>query len=303
MSGQSFIAGCQRRGRRPPDDRAAADIFCAGLCRRGFRPSRRPDRAAAQLLFEGGSWLDGASGQRLSHDLQFSLDHQADLRRVFRFRAAVRLSPQALSPRRQCRRGRRLLLGHPAHRARSFVLGARAHRLRHGDIEHRMRGRAGGERTAARRERPLRQSAMAVVQRRHDGRLDRRRGTHAAPVAGCGAAYRGGNRRRCAVGGPVRDDLSDPGQEDAHRSSGAARDLRQSRDRIQKARALDRRTFPLSLLLQSGLEHAALLLHDRRSEILAKLYRHSRINRRSRLGRGRAPLSPTVRWSCHCGAF
>ena len=54
-------------------------------------------------------------------------------------------------------------------------------------------------------------------------------------------------------------------------------------------------TFPLSLLLQSGLEHAALLLHDRRSEILAKLYRHSRIDRRGRLGRGRAPLSPAVR--------
>ena len=96
-----------------------------------------------------------------------------------------------------------------------LVLGARAHRLRHGDIEHRMRGRAGGERAAARRERPIRQSAMAVVQRRHDGRLDRRRRAHAAPVADCGAAYRCGNRRRCAVGGPVRDDLSDPGQEDA----------------------------------------------------------------------------------------
>ena len=49
-----------------------------------------------------------------------------------------------------------------------LLLGACAHRLRHGDVKHSVRRRAGGERTAARRERQVRQSTVAVAQRRHD---------------------------------------------------------------------------------------------------------------------------------------
>ena len=46
--------------------------------------------------------------------LQFSLDHKAGLRRLFRFRAAFRLSAEELSDCRQYRRDRRLPLDHAA---------------------------------------------------------------------------------------------------------------------------------------------------------------------------------------------
>ena len=54
-----------------------------------------------------------------------------------------------------------------------------------------------------------------------------------------------------AGGGAVRHRLSDPREESAHRCCGAARHLRRSGGRVQKTRAVDRRDFSVSLLLQS----------------------------------------------------
>ena len=142
---------------------------------------------------------------------------------LFRFRAAVRLSPQSLSHRRQYRRGRRVPVGDAANFAEPTGLGARDHGLCHGDLEHRLRRGAGGERTTARRERPIRQSAMAVVQRRRHGGRDRRRALAQLLSPGVGAARRRRDRRRGAGCGPVRRDFSHPRAAGAHRRSGAAR--------------------------------------------------------------------------------
>ena len=170
----------RRRGRRsdtrPQRDQPAAAVLCDRLRGRRPRPGRRADRPAAELLSETGARLDAVAGHRLSDGLQFSLDHQAGLRRLFRFRAAVRLSAQELSGRRQHRRDRRLSLGHAALLRRATSSGRlQTHRLCHGDLEHGLRRRAGGERAKARRERPLRQPAMALVQRRRHGQRHRRR--------------------------------------------------------------------------------------------------------------------------------
>ena len=159
---------------------------------------------------------NAVAGQRLPDHLQFSLDHQTGLRRLFRLRAAVRLSPQGLSDRRQYRRDRRLPLGDAALFAKPSCLGARGHGLRHGDLKHRLRRRAGGERTKARRERPLRQPAMALVQRRRHGERHRRRRVDAAAAAAVGAACRRCDRGSGAACGPVRRDFSHPRAAGAH---------------------------------------------------------------------------------------
>ncbi len=215
-------------------DKPAAVVFRAGLCRRRRWTGRRADRSAAQLLFERGARLDRAASHRLSHDLQFSLDHQAGLRRAVGFRAAVRLSPQNLPHRRQHCRSRGLPLDHPTDGAEPAGVGPADHGLCHGDIEHRVRGGAGGERTKARGERQVRQSTMAVVQHRRHGRRDRRRSADSAPVAERGAARCRCHRRRRTGCGAVRHRLSDPREEGARRYCGAARHLRQSERPLAK---------------------------------------------------------------------
>ena len=208
-------AAARERHRRQGNDRPSAAVLRPGLCRRGSRPDRRPDLAAAEQLSQSVARLDAAADHRLHHAVQSALDHQAGLRPDFRFRAAVRLSAQKLPAAGQRRRHRRLHLGDATHGAGRPPHPAHDHRLYDGDIEHAVRRRAGGERPAAARERRLRQSAMAVVQHCGDGGRGRRRPIGPASVAGRSAAQRRrdhcggalGRHRRSLVSGPRAESL------------------------------------------------------------------------------------------------
>ena len=59
----------------------------------------------------------------------------------------------------------------------------------------------------------------------------------------------------------------------------------------RSAQALHRRPVPVSLFLRARLRHAALLLHDRRAQILAELHRHPGRDRLGRLDRRRPGAS------------
>ena len=134
------------------------------------------------------------------------------------------------------------------------------YRLRHGDFEHAVRRRAGGERPAASRERHLRQSAMAVVQHRRHGGRDHRRPAGPASAAGRRAAQRRRDHCRVAPFAVIVGALvSGPRAKSLDQSAGHEKHARRPHGVIPSARAVARRRVHVSLLFQPRLEHAALL--------------------------------------------
>ena len=74
-------------------------------------------------------------------------------------------------------------------------------------------------------------------------------------------------------------------------AAGNAAHLPKPRGGVEVGKALPRRPVPVSLFLRARLRHAALLLHDRRAQILAELHRHPGRDRLGRLDRRRAGAS------------
>ncbi len=160
-------------GRRPsarPPHAVVRDRLCRGGHRAGGFRRHRP---AADLVPED-QRLDAAASDGLSGDLQPAVGHQAGLRHRVGLRAAVRLPAEIVSADRLDRRGGGLCLRRAARRSWSDRAVPVVDRLCDGDRKHDVRGVAGGERPALRRQRALREPAMAVVQRRHPA-LGRRR--------------------------------------------------------------------------------------------------------------------------------
>src|SRR6516225_1013978 len=161
-----------------------------------------------------------------------------------------------------------------------------------GDLVDAVRRRLGGERTAPQRERDFCQPAMALVQHRRDGGGRRRRPARAASDPVKRLACCGRHHRRRSLRRDCRHYSSGPGEKDPNRSGGSKKYASRPDDRVPPPRAMDRRDVYVSLLFQPGFEHASVLSHDRRSRLLASLYRDIGIGQRRGLGRRRAPLSP-----------
>ena len=133
---------------------------------------------------------------------------------------------------------------------------------------------------------------MAVVLHRHHGELVRRRRAGRAPAAPLGLAGCGRHRGRCAHRVVLASlFLLEEKKVTVQAGWKCASPSRASWRRARSPEALPRRRVPVSLFLRARLRHAALLLHDRRAEVLAGLYRHPRRDRLGRLDRRRPGAS------------
>ena len=209
----------------------------------------------------------------------------------FGFPAVVRLSAAQLSAAGQCRRGRRLPVDHPGAGAGSDRVRAAADGDRDGRLQHGVRRAAGGERP----------EASARVQR-------------SSTSNGCGSTSR--SMVASLAGGGLIEVLSAAGALHAAAAIAAVAPIavivssialvdeqraginhRRTATRaaglhryLPLAHAVADRGFPVLLLFQPRLWHAALFPHDRPPALFAGHDRHAVIGERRRVDRGRAAL-------------
>ena len=183
MSKPSPPQTAMRRNTR--DRPISAAVLRAGLRGRGPRANRRTHFAAAQLLSQGSARLDAGPDHRLLtiFNLPWIIKPVYGLISDFVPLFGYRRKSYLLIANVAAIGG--LLWATRIVAPSELVLALHAHGLCDGDIEHAVRRRTGRERPKVRRERRLRQSAMALVQHRVDGRRDPRRptGSDLAPTS------------------------------------------------------------------------------------------------------------------------